>query len=124
MIFLGSPIYRITQISTTSTENSVPIYIEHIPSRRANGRLGSYILKDGPLYYKTAVKSLNPTSINLACHKRLTRKCTFRVNLKIVKIFNPDLVGFYDPSNFIVKSSKGLESHSCEGYRTIYEARL
>ena len=102
---------------------SIPIYIEHIPSRRTNGRYGTYILKDGPKYYKTMVRSLNASSINLACHKRFTSKCKFRVNLRIVKIFDPESVGFHDASNFIVKPSKGLESHSCDGYWTIHEAR-
>jgi len=107
-----------------STENSIPIYIEHIPSRRANGRYGAYILKDGARYDKTAVRSLNPTSVNLACHKRYTHKCRYRVNLKIMKNFNFGSLGFHDPSNFIIKASKDFGSHSCEGYLTIDEARL
>ena len=106
-----------------STENSITIYIEHIPSRRANGRYGAYILKAGTRYDTTVVRSLNRTSINLACHKRFTHNCKFRVTLKSVKIANWENVGFYDPSNFIIKPSQDLGSHSCEGYATSDQAR-
>jgi len=106
-----------------STENSIPIYIEHIPSRRAKG-YGAYILKDGARYDKIAVKSLSSASVNLACSKRHTHKCRFRINLKIVNNFNFGSVGFHDPSNFMIKPSKDFGSHSCEGYLTIDEARL
>jgi hypothetical protein len=71
------------------------------------------------------VRSLNSASINLACHKRFTRKCKFRVILKIVHNFDPNSAGFYHPSNFIVKPSKepSLEFHTCQGFRSVYEAR-
>jgi len=111
-----------------STSNDSPIFIEYISSptsshRSGGGYSGAYVIKAGSRFYRTVVKCLNKTTINLACQKRIKRNCKFRANLKILNIFEPTMAGFHDPSNFILIPSKGLESHTCDGYATIYEAR-
>ena len=114
----------------TNESNVPPIYIEFIPSFRSNSRpwTGTYILKQGSRYYRTLVNSCRKTSINLTCHKRNAnpkygKTCKFRVTLKIVNIFDPQIDGFHDRTNLTVKPSTASVAHSCGGYQNIHDAR-
>lgn len=96
-------------------------FVEHVPANKGHG---SYILKLSDRFYKTLVGSVNKGSLNVTCHKRSGKSpCKFRASLNMVKVFDPKSEGFYSSDNFIIKPSKGLETHTCEGYRTIFEAR-
>ena len=102
-------------------EEDCPIFLEFIPSPRGNGPWnGAYILTDGILYYRTRVKRLYNTSVHVTCYKK---SCKYRVNLKMISIFDHKVAGFHDRSNFVVKPCDPPMFHTCEGYRTIDEAR-
>ena len=99
-----------------------PIYLEHIPD--LCGKYGAYIITDGPKYYKTLVRAFNKETINLACQKRTAKcRCKFKVTLKIENIFDRENPGFYDPSNLIVVPNGNMQSHSCQGFSNLFEAR-
>ena len=112
-----------------------PTFIEFIPSVKNKSRpwSGIYILQEGPRYYRTmlATNNLNKTTINLTCHKRNSnpkyykygKSCKFRITFKVVNIFDPEIEGFFDKNNFIVKSATQSVPHSCDGFENIQDAR-
>ena len=78
-----------------------------------------------------ATNNLNKTTINLTCHKRNSnpkyykygKSCKFRITFKVVNIFDPEIEGFFDKNNFIVKSATQSVPHSCDGFENIQDAR-
>jgi len=100
----------------------VPIFIKHIPRR---SKKGYYIFKVGSLYYSAHERLRNSTTIYLTCTTHKSRiktvKCTFKVSLKILNVFDELHPYYYDPSNFLVKPSLRHEPHSCEGYESFSE---
>jgi hypothetical protein len=113
---------RIIQQFTTDPKH-VPIFIKHIPRQR---KKGYYIFKIGSLYYSAHERLRNSSTIYLTCTTHKSRinvlKCTFKVSLKVLNIFDQAHPHFYHPNNFLVKPSLRQELHSCEGYESLTEA--
>jgi len=49
--------------------------------------------------------------------------CNFRITFKLVNVFDPEIEGFYDPTNFVVKTENQSVPHTCGGFENIADAR-
>jgi len=103
--------------------------MEFIPSNHGGPKTGVYIIKIGSLFYRTLVNTLTKSTIHLRCFKdnihknSYSNKCRFRVTLKLLQINDPEIGGFHDTTNLVVKPGSMPFPHSCDGFHNIHEAR-
>ena len=68
-------------------------------------------------------KGLTANSVQLYCSRKARpEKCKFRIHLKMISVFDPVLLGFYDTNNFVTKYNVSF-THICEGFSSEHEAK-